>query len=158
MRRLLALGAFLLAACGQKADPATSEENTAANQSVSTNTVNETAAMNDRANETESSNAVGALPPANASLRFVGSWATSQANCATKAWHFTADTLSATDGPNCSIYKVTKMPGGYDLAARCPAKKPVELDLIKLRFAESARAMLVESNAIKPTGLIYCGK
>jgi hypothetical protein len=47
---------------------------------------------------------------------------------------------------------------GYDLATRCPAKKPDELDLIKLRFAESARAMLVESNAIKPTGLIYCGK
>jgi hypothetical protein len=34
----------------------------------------------------------------------------------------------------------------------------VHTDLIRLRFAESAGAMLVESNAISPTGLIYCGK
>jgi hypothetical protein len=53
---------------------------------------------------------------------------------------------------------VTKMPGGYDLAAQCPTKKPIPTDLIKLRFAESAGAMLVESNAIAPTGLIYCKK
>jgi hypothetical protein len=50
------------------------------------------------------------------------------------------------------------MPGGYDLAAQCPTKKPIPTDLIKLRFAESAGAMLVESNAIAPTGLIYCEK
>jgi hypothetical protein len=50
------------------------------------------------------------------------------------------------------------MPGGYDVAAECPTKQPVHTDLIKLRFAESAQAMLVESNAINPTGLIYCGK
>ena len=158
MRRAVVVGVFLLAACGEKSSPPANEENTAANQSVSMNTVNETSETNAASDNAESGNALGALPPANTSLRFVGSWATSQANCAAKAWRITADTLSAIDGPHCSIYKVTKMPGGYDLAARCPAKKPDELDLIKLRFAESARAMLVESNAIKPTGLIYCGK
>jgi hypothetical protein len=98
------------------------------------------------------------LPPASAALRFVGVWATSEANCASQPWRFTAHELSATNGPHCSFYKVTKMPGGYDLAAQCPTKKPLPTDLIKLRFAESAGAMLVESNAIAPTGLIYCEK
>ena len=64
----------------------------------------------------------------------------------------------AKDGPQCSFYNVAKVPGGYDVAAQCPTKKPIHTDLIKLRFAESAGAMLVESNAISPTGLVYCGK
>jgi hypothetical protein len=157
-----------LAACGQKsAEP--NENNSGNNPVVALNSANATSAVNAGANETlansevsaneaEAGNSLGSLPPANAELRFVGLWATDKANCASNGWRFTADALTGPDAPHCSFYKVTKMPGGYDLAARCPAKKPVELDLIKLRFAESARAMLVESNAIKPTGLIYCGK
>ena len=168
MRRLLLVSVMLLAACEQKS-AVSNATNSEPNQAVALNSVNETSAANASvnetqagaavsANETASSNAPESLPPANAELRFVGLWATDKANCASHGWRFTADALSGTDAPHCSFYKVTKMPGGYDLAARCPAKKPVELDLIKLRFAESARAMLVESNAIKPTGLIYCGK
>jgi hypothetical protein len=159
---------MLLAACAQKS-AVSNETNSEANQTVAANSANETSAANASVNETpagaavseneaESSNAPGSLPPANAELRFVGLWAADKGNCASHGWRFTADALSGPDAPHCSFYKVTKMPGGYDLAARCPAKKPVELDLIKLRFAESARAMLVESNAIKPMGLIYCGK
>jgi hypothetical protein len=168
MRRLLLASFILLAACGQKS-ALSSETNSEDNQAVALNSANAASAVNAGANETQTNSAVSAneaeagnalesLPPANAELRFVGLWATDKANCASHGWRFTADALTGPDAPHCSFYKVTKMPGGYDLAARCPAKKPVELDLIKLRFAESARAMLVESNAIKPTGLIYCGK
>ena len=110
------------------------------------------------ANGSAEGNESGALPPANAELRFVGTWAKSHAECASKPWKFTADALDAAGGPHCSLYKVTKAPGGYDLAAECPAKQPVHTDLIRLRFAESAGGMLVESNAIPPTGLIFCGK
>jgi hypothetical protein len=169
MRRMVFAGVMLLAACGPKSGGDANEANSAVNQNVAANGANEistanTSASDEQANTTvaknaaESSNALGSLPPADAALRFVGLWAADKANCAAHGWRFTSDTLAEPDGSHCSFYKVTKMPGGYDLAARCPAKKPDELDLIKLRFAESARAMLVESNAIKPTGLLYCGK
>jgi hypothetical protein len=148
MTRLAIALALLLAGCGP-AKPST-EANIAADE-------NQTVTANSPQN-VEVTEAPAPLPPANAGLRFVGRWATSEANCAAQPWQFSADRLTATDGPHCSIYKVSEAPGGYDLAARCPAKQPNELDLIKLRFAESARAMLVESNVIPPTGLIYCGK
>lgn len=168
MRRLLLACFMLVAACGQKS-AVSREANSEDSQTVAPISANAASATNAGGNETqansevssdeaEAGNALGSLPPADAELRFVGLWATKKANCASHGWRFTADGLTGPDAPHCSFYKVTKMPGGYDLAARCPAKKPVELDLIKLRFAESARAMLVESNAIKPTGLIYCGK
>jgi hypothetical protein len=152
MRRAVLVTALLLGACGSQS--ASNEADQAANQPAPAN-------ESDSAGETQANqagNRLGSLPPADAALRFVGAWATSEANCASKPWRFTADKLDAADGPKCSIYKVSKVPGGYDLAAQCPAKKPLPTDLIKLRFAESARAMLVESNAIAPMGLIYCGK
>jgi hypothetical protein len=154
MRRLAVVAAVLLAGCGQNAHRAANESNLAANVPAAVADSSAPAANVASA----ASNAVGALPPADSPLRFVGLWATSEANCTAKPWRFTENKLTATDGPKCSIYKVTKAPGGFDLAATCPGKKPVETDLIRLRFAESARAMLVESNAIPPTGLIYCGK
>jgi len=162
MRRLLLGGVLFLSACGAKspsndanlkgnqAEPATAATASAANESE--------ANSGEASSPPESGNALGTLPPEETALRFVGTWATSQANCALKAWRFTDDEITATDGPHCSIYKVSKVPGGYDLAAQCPSKKPVPTDLIKVRFAESARAMLVESNAISPMGLVYCGK
>jgi len=154
MRRLAVVAAVLLAGCGQNAHRAANESNLAASAPAAAANSSTPAANVASA----ASNAIGALPPADNPLRFVGVWATSEANCTTKPWRFTENKLTATDGPKCSIYKVTKAPGGFDLAATCPGKKPVETDLIRLRFAESARAMLVESNAISPTGLIYCGK
>ena len=164
MRRLLIGTALLLAACGSKTTG--NEANVVDNQAAALNEADQNAAMtsetnesqNASVNEAESSNGLGTLPPADAALRFVGKWATSEANCTSKPWTFTEKAVTASDGPNCSFNKVTNVPGGYDVAAQCPDKQPVHTDLIKLRFAESARAMLVESNAIEPKGLIYCGK
>ena len=139
--------ALALAACSHRQGPP--ENQAAANQKVSAEAGPET-------NATQP-NPVTKLPPANAALRFVGTWAANQAECTSKPWKFTADALAGA-GPHCSFYKVSKSAGGYDIAATCPAKEPVHTDLIRLRFAESAGAMLVESNALPPTGLIYCGK
>ena len=133
--------ALALAACGQRNGPSE-------NQAVA----NETAAGTNASAEVPAK-----LPPANAAFRFVGTWAANQAECTSKPWIFTEKALAGS-GPHCDFYKVTKSPGGYDIAATCPAKEPVHTDLIRLRFAESAGAMLVESNALPPTGLIYCGK
>jgi hypothetical protein len=146
-----------LAACSPKAGPpenqATANEKVAAEANVTGNMAGVSVAENVAAPAQKP----GKLPPANAALRFVGAWAASPAECKSKPWKFTADALSGS-GPHCSFYNVAKAPGGYDIAATCPAKEPVHTDLFKLRFAESAGAMLVESNAIAPTGLIYCGK
>lgn len=100
----------------------------------------------------------GALPAPNTAVRYLGAWARSKADCASSPWRFTRDSLDVAKGPRCSFYNVAKVPGGYDIAAQCPTKLPLHRDLIKLRFAESAQAMLVESNAILPTGLIYCSR
>ena len=162
-RKKLAIGAIvLLAACGQKPQP--SENQATANEKITTeekaggNAVGtNVAAGNASSNETGVANSSG-LPPANAGLRFVGRWAKSQAECTTKPWIFTEKEITAVDGPHCTIYHIATAPGGYDLAATCPAKVPEHTDLISIRFAESAQAILVESNAISPMGLVYCGK
>lgn len=155
--------ALILGGCGQHSEeppanqPSATEKTTVATSNAAGNA---TAAA--QANPAGGANAAapkrGVLPPANAALRFVGTWATNKANCKSKPWHLTDRKLTVAGGPQCSFYNVAKVPGGYDVAAQCPTKKPIHTDLIKLRFAESAQAMLVESNAIDPTGLIYCGK
>ena len=159
---------LILASCGEKAEqpptnqPLVTEKSTAtstnaAQANVSGN-VSGAAPGNSTVEANASAPAPGVLPPANASMRYVGTWAKNKGECASKPWHFTARELTVSGGPHCSFYNVAKVPGGYDVAAQCPTKQPIHTDLIKLRFAESAQAMLVESNAIDPTGLIYCGK
>jgi len=159
MRRAPAIAILLaLTACSPKPGPpenqATANEKLAAEANVSGNIAEASVGP---ANNAAASAQPSTLPPADAGLRFVGTWAASKAECTSKPWKFAADALSGS-GPHCSFYKVSKAPGGYDIAATCPAKEPVHSDLIKLRFAESAGAMLVESNAISPSGLIYCGR
>ena len=152
MRSAVVAVGLLLAACGQKTQPA--ESNIVGSPSK---IAVETAGANAASNEAKP-HPSGVVPPANTAMRYVGTWAATKADCKSKPWRFTAKSLDAADGPKCSFYNVAKAPGGYDVAAQCPTKKPVHTDLIKLRFAESAGAMLVESNAIPPTGLVYCGK
>jgi hypothetical protein len=97
------------------------------------------------------------LPPAGADPRFVGAWAADASMCTDKAWHFTETGLETPAGSVCHFNRVTKISGGYDIAARCTAEGPEQDDLIKIRFAESAKAMLFDSASIADTGLIYCG-
>jgi hypothetical protein len=46
--------------------------------------------------------------------------------------------------------------GGYDIQAQCLAEGNRSDEVIKIRFAESAGAMLVESKTFSPVGLIPC--
>jgi len=157
MRGAIVAAALMMAACGQKAQAPPSNVVAGTPAKVAVETAGTNSGSNVAANEAEPKPS-GVLPPATAAMRYVGTWAATKADCKSKPWRFTAKSLDATDGPKCSFYNVAKAPGGYDVAAQCPTKKPVHTDLIKLRFAESAGAMLVESNAIPPTGLVYCGK
>lgn len=98
-------------------------------------------------------------PPAEApppSYRFVGRWATEARNCGSLAWRFTATSLNTPAGSVCGFSKVTRVPGGYDISAQCTAEGPRARDTLKLRFAESAKALLFESNTIADAGLVRC--
>ena len=89
--------------------------------------------------------------------RFVGRWATDAESCATRAWTFTARALRTPAGSACTFTGVRAVPGGYDISARCTAEAPPADDLLQIRFAESAGAMLFESTSIADAGLVRCG-
>jgi hypothetical protein len=91
--------------------------------------------------------------PSQTAYRFIGKWAANKANCQSKAWTFTADGVRTT-GPDCRFTKVAEAAGGYDVSARCT---PGGSETIRIRFAESAKAMLVKSRALGDVGLTRCG-
>lgn len=98
-----------------------------------------------------------ALPPADAPLRFVGRWAWADDRCAQDAWTFRADGLSTPGEVSCTWDDIREAPGGYDIDATCVAQAPPQPYTFHLRFAESARAMMVQGGPMAPIGLIYCG-
>ena len=100
----------------------------------------------------------GELPAAGAVPRFVGKWAADQKSCDSAAWQFTASALRTPTGGSCSFNQATDVPGGYDIQATCAAKGPPASDTIKVRFAESAKAMLFDSKTLGNTGLVFCGR
>ena len=100
---------------------------------------------------------LGAAPPTAETLRFLGSWAVDEENCADNAWRFEETELRTPAGSACRFSEVRTVPGGYDIAARCTAEGPEEEDVLKLRFAESAGGMLFESDSIADAGLVRCG-
>ena len=87
--------------------------------------------------------------------RFVGRWASDERKCG-EPWVFTASSLKTPTGSVCSFSRVREVPGGYDVAASCTAEGPPEDDTLRLRFAESARALLFESRTIAEAGLVRC--
>ena len=100
----------------------------------------------------------GDLPEANEGLRFIGKWAADERSCQTAAWQFTSTTLRTPAGSACSFNRVTEVPGGYDIQATCTAEGPPTSDTLQIRFAESAKAMLFESQSIADSGLVFCGR
>jgi hypothetical protein len=152
---ILAAAAIALAGCQQSSVPAGAAE---ANQPAAATA---RSAPAEHPAPSAAADAVmhdtGALPPPGG-LRFVGPWASDVKNCSTAAWRFTDTSLRTPAGSHCTFSKVTAVPGGYDIAASCTAEAPAKADTLKIRFAESARAMLFESETIADAGLVYCGR
>lgn len=109
---------------------------------------------------TESTSEPGTvLPPADATFRYVGRWAESVEQCRSEAWILTLNRLTTPDDIACDFTGIEKSTGGYAIDAMCAIDGAEEDDNITLRFAESAKAMLVEGATTLPeTGLIYCGE
>lgn len=95
-------------------------------------------------------------PAAMAAPRYVGRWAANEKLCKDGAWQFAEMDLSTAGEVHCDFHRVREVPGGYDADATCTAEGSRTDDTIKLRFAESAKAMLVESKTFSPVGLIPC--
>ena len=163
MRAILIATATTIGVAGCQQSPAPTPANIAEGEQPSVATpANETAPAASPGTS-EPSAAVDAvsesrgLPPPT-SLRFVGLWASDVKNCSTATWRFTDTSLSTPAGSHCTFSKVTAVPGGYDIAATCTAEAPPKDEKITIRFAESAQAMLFESDAIADAGLVYCGR
>ena len=88
--------------------------------------------------------------------RFVGRWAAQEGLCENAAWTFSATELRTPAGSVCRFGEMEEVPGGYDIAARCTAEGPEREDVLELRFAESADALLFGSEHIAEAGLIRC--
>src|SRR3546814_5462303 len=110
-------------------------------------------AGNDAAATLSPATPAGSLPPADAAYRYVGRWAATQQLCATGAWRFHERRLDTAGEVSCTFDKIDKVPGGYDITATCLAEGNRTPDTIELRFAESARAMLVSSKMWDGVGL-----
>lgn len=95
-------------------------------------------------------------PTPTAAPRYVGRWAANEKLCKDGAWEFAEMDLSTAGEVHCDFHRVREAPGGYDIDATCTAEGTRTPDTIKLRFAESAGAMLVESKTFSPVGLIPC--
>lgn len=65
--------------------------------------------------------------------------------------------MTTSAGSVCRFADVDKVPGGYDIEARCTAEGPERDDEIAIRFAESAQAMMFDAKSVAGAGLIYCG-
>ena len=100
----------------------------------------------------------GELPPPAATARFVGNWAKDQQSCQSAVWKFTDSTLRTPDGESCSFNRVSEVAGGYEIQATCSGKEGPKSELLKIRFAESAKAMLLDSEELKNGGLVFCGR
>ncbi|WP_129792873.1 hypothetical protein [Sphingosinicella sp. CPCC 101087] len=88
--------------------------------------------------------------------RFVGRWAAEEGLCENAAWTITETELRTPAGSVCRFADVREAPGGYDIASRCTAEGPERDDVLELRFAESANALLFDSESIADVGLIRC--
>lgn len=95
-------------------------------------------------------------PAARPPFRFAGRWATERKACPTTAWHFTETSLRTPAGSVCDFTHVAETGAGYDIDARCTAEGSQGRDVLRIRFAESAKAMMFESDIIADAGLVSC--
>jgi hypothetical protein len=152
-----ALAALLLAACNK--GPATGEPNGPVGGEPNGPVATGRADANNSVTGGEAKAVeAGELPPPGPQPRFVGKWAADQKSCDSAAWAFTTTALRTPAGSSCQFGQISEVPGGYDIQATCTAEAPPKADTLKIRFAESAKAMLFSSKTIADTGLVFCGR
>jgi hypothetical protein len=87
---------------------------------------------------------------------FVGRWAAREDLCREGAWVFTESGVSTAGEVSCTFDTARRVAAGYQIAATCTAHAPAKPYEIRLSYAESAQALLVEGGPFADIGLIAC--
>ncbi|HET7412743.1 MAG TPA: hypothetical protein VFJ18_08775 [Pararhizobium sp.] len=95
------------------------------------------------------------VPAATKTPFFVGRWAAKNQLCSTAAWKLTQTRLS-TPGHVVCTYHRPQPSGVYHLDATCTAEGPPAQYHLRISYAESAKALLVEGGPFQPIGLVRC--
>ena len=147
-------GAILLSLAGCRAEPS------AEAPAETVNVANESVAPLPDADINASLGILGdpeMLEQASGTERFIGRWAVNEGLCANAAWTFSASEMRTSIGSVCRFTDVSEVPGGYDIEASCTAEGTgARDDVLQLRFAESAGALLFDAENVADTGLVRC--
>jgi hypothetical protein len=92
-------------------------------------------------------------PPADAF--YAGTWAHSQAECATAAWTIHPTSLQAPGGA-CRFTKITPVQTGFAIEAECIWREQTTKNTIQAAYAQSAKALLLSGTPDGDVGLIAC--
>ena len=87
---------------------------------------------------------------------YVGRWAADASYCTAGAWVFTATTLNTAGEVSCTFNTITPTATGYTIQASCTAEAPPAPATLRLSYAQSAQALMVEGGPFAPIGLIRC--
>src|SRR3546814_11144811 len=83
---------------------------------------------------------------------FVGRWAAAETACGHAAWTITENGLATPGEASCTFDRLTRIPGGLDIAATCPAEGAPSPGRHKLRSARSPPPLHAEGGPPNPTG------
>lgn len=87
---------------------------------------------------------------------FVGRWAANDDMCAKAAWEITHSRLTTPGHTVCDFDHVRQIEGIYRIDATCTAEGPPAGYELRVSYAQSAKALLVEGGPMEPIGLVAC--
>jgi len=87
---------------------------------------------------------------------FVGRWAAEESLCRNAAWEITRTSLSTPGHAVCDFEEIENSPSGYEITATCTAEGPPAAYTLKMSYAQSARALLIDGGPFQPVGLVSC--
>lgn len=95
------------------------------------------------------------VPTAPPDAFYIGTWAQSQADCASAAWIIHPTSLQGPNGA-CKFTRITPVQTGYALAAECIWREHELKTTIQASYAQSAKALLLSGAPDGDIGLVAC--
>lgn len=95
------------------------------------------------------------VPTAPPNAFYVGTWAHSQADCASGAWTIHPTSLQAPGGA-CKFTRITPVQTGFAIEAECIWREQTTKNTIQAAYAQSARALLLSGTPDGDVGLVAC--
>lgn len=88
---------------------------------------------------------------------FVGKWAAEEELCENAAWEFSSTRIETPGHVLCTFEEEVKhLAEIYEVDATCTAEGPPKEHRLKISYAQSAGALLVEGAPFQPVGLVAC--